>query len=81
MYHILHVPQANHGQYDLQRPIISDSGIVPGRGKANCCARALLYHVLDKLHREILIARLRQFVDDIPVRVEGPEDVAGPAIA
>eukprot|EP00959_Pyramimonas_sp_CCMP1952_P387457 8119698-Pyramimonas_sp.AAC.1 len=60
--------------------IVPESGIVPGCGKANHCARSLLYHVLDKAHRDVKIVRIRQLVDDISARVEGPPEIVGPAI-
>eukprot|EP00959_Pyramimonas_sp_CCMP1952_P236329 4938775-Pyramimonas_sp.AAC.1 len=62
---------------DLIRPT---NGMSPGRGKANHGACALLYHVLEAVHRVTPMARIRQIVDDILVRVEGPEDAVAPAI-
>eukprot|EP00959_Pyramimonas_sp_CCMP1952_P348018 7289607-Pyramimonas_sp.AAC.1 len=61
--------------------IVPDNGMVPGCGKANHGARALLYHVLEEVHLAAPIATLRQFVDDIMVRVEGPEEVVGAAVS
>ncbi|CAK0827060.1 unnamed protein product, partial [Prorocentrum cordatum] len=65
-------PRAIRAQGAYAEEINPVCSIVPGCGKANHCARAFLYRLLEKAHQQAPLASIRQYVDDVHSRVEGP---------
>ncbi|CAK0800628.1 unnamed protein product [Prorocentrum cordatum] len=65
-------PRVIRAQGAYAEEIYPVCSIVPGRGKANHCAGALLCRLLEKAHQQAPLASVRQCVDDVRSRVEGP---------
>ncbi|CAK0816536.1 unnamed protein product, partial [Prorocentrum cordatum] len=65
-------PRTVKAQGAYAESIVPNCSIVPGCGKANHCARVFLYRLLERAHERAPLAHIRQHVDDVHTRVEGP---------
>eukprot|EP00959_Pyramimonas_sp_CCMP1952_P341834 7160628-Pyramimonas_sp.AAC.1 len=71
-------PRVPRAQVACAEAIVPACSIVPGRGKSNHCARAFLYRLLERAHEQAPLASIRQCVDDVKSRVEGPATMGPP---